>query len=390
MARPGCYDCRFRCPDSVTPIALPPITFPVSSHEIRPVKTASSFQRSMSICLVACLWLIPMLVSVATAQSTTGPVPFIFDTDIGNDVDDVLALGMIHSLQSRGECELLAVTITKDQKLAAAFTDAVNTFYGRGDIPIGVCRSGVTPAPGKFNLLAEQKDNGKDRYPHDLRSGKDAPAAVEVLRKALSTAQDGSVVVAQVGFSTNLSDLLRSEGDDISPLSGRELVAKKVRLLSIMAGAFTKIPGRNGELYDHKEYNIIKDIPAAKNIAQNWPTEIVWSGFEIGIAVPYPHRSIERDYAYVSHHPLSEAYVLYMPPPHDRPTWDLTSVLHGVRPDRQYFGMSPRGHVAVADDGLTTFAPAANGPHRYLTLTEDQKIRVTETLVGLASQPPQN
>ena len=28
-------------------------------------------------------------------------------------------------------------------------------------------------------------------------------------------------------------------------------------------------------LYDHKEYNIIKDIPAAKNIATNWPTEIV-------------------------------------------------------------------------------------------------------------------
>ncbi len=44
------------------------------------------------------------------------PVPFIFDTDIGNDVDDVLALGMIHSLQSRGELELLAVTLTKDAK----------------------------------------------------------------------------------------------------------------------------------------------------------------------------------------------------------------------------------------------------------------------------------
>ncbi len=42
------------------------------------------------------------------------PVPLIFDTDIGNDCDDVLALGMIHSLQTRGECELLAVTITKD------------------------------------------------------------------------------------------------------------------------------------------------------------------------------------------------------------------------------------------------------------------------------------
>jgi len=29
------------------------------------------------------------------------PLSIVFDTDIGNDVDDVLALGMIHALQSR-------------------------------------------------------------------------------------------------------------------------------------------------------------------------------------------------------------------------------------------------------------------------------------------------
>ncbi|MHC4875832.1 MAG: nucleoside hydrolase [Planctomycetota bacterium] len=170
------------------------------------------------------------------------PVPLIFDTDIGNDVDDVLALGMIHALQTRGECKLLAVTITKDHELAASFTDAVNTFYGREDVPIGVCHSGVTPAQGKFNGLGSQKDNGKLRYPHDLLSGKNAPDAVTVLRRALANAEDGSVAIAQVGFSTNLANLLDSKADDISPLSGVALVRKKAKLLSIMAGAFTKIP----------------------------------------------------------------------------------------------------------------------------------------------------
>ncbi len=315
------------------------------------------------------------------------PVPLIFDTDIGNDVDDVLALGMIHALQSRGECELLAVTITKDHELAAAFTDVVNTFYGRGNVPIGVCRSGITASAGKFNPLAEAKDDGKYRYDHDLISGKDAPAAVTVLRQALASAEDGSVAIAQVGFSTNLANLLDSKPDDISPLSGVELVKKKAKLLSIMAGAFTKIPGKDGP-YDHKEYNIVKDIPAAKKIASDWPTPIVWSGFEIGIAVPYPHESIEQDYRYVEHHPLAEAYIAYNPPPHDRPTWDLTSVLYAVRPDRGYFSLSPQGKVTVADDGLTTFSEDDNGPHQYLRLTDPQKIRVTETLVGLSSQPP--
>jgi inosine-uridine nucleoside N-ribohydrolase len=205
----------------------------------------------------------------------------------------------------------------------------------------------------------------------------------------LASAEDGSVAIAQVGFSTNLANLLESKPDDVSPLSGVDLVKRKVKLLSIMAGAFTKIPGKNGP-YDHKEYNIVKDIRSAKRIAIDWPTSIIWSGFEIGISVPYPHESIEQDFRYVDHHPLAEAYIAYNPPPHDRPTWDLTSVLLAVRPNRGYFDLSPSGRVTVADDGLTTFAEDAGGPHQYLKLNDPQKIRVTETLVGLSSQPATN
>ncbi len=67
------------------------------------------------------------IASFANAQDAP-PVRLIFDTDIGNDVDDVLAMGVIHALQSRGECELLAVTITKDHPAAAAFVDCVIRF----------------------------------------------------------------------------------------------------------------------------------------------------------------------------------------------------------------------------------------------------------------------
>ena len=315
-------------------------------------------------------------------------VPLIFDTDIGNDCDDVLALGMIHALQSRGECELLAVTITKDHEYAAPFTDAVNTFYGRGEIPIGVCRSGVTNQEGKFNGLANVMDDGQQRFPHDLQSGKEAPDAVDVLRKTLASAADGSTVIAQVGFSTNLANLLKSPGDAHSKLKGIELVRKKVRFLSIMAGAFTQIRNANGELYDHREYNIIKDIRAAKELVASWPTPIVWSGFEIGKTLTYPHESILEDYAYTEHHPLSEAYTLYNPPPHNRPTWDLTSVLFAIRPERGYFTLSPAGSVSVAEDGLTSFAVEEGGRDRYLIITDETKPKTTEALVQLSSQPP--
>jgi len=328
-----------------------------------------------------------LLCSSVQADEPDRPVPLIFDTDIGNDVDDVLALGMIHALEARGDCKLLAVTITKDNLLAASFTDAVNTFYGKGDIPIGICRSGVTPQTGKFNVLAQKKDNGKLRYPHDLKDAKQIPDAVTVLRRALAHSKEGSVVIVQVGFSTNLANLLLSPGDEISPLTGQELVKQKVKLLSIMAGAFEKIP-RKGKLVDHREYNVVKDIPSAKKLASSWPTPIVWSGFEIGLSVAYPHESIEEDYNYTAHHPLAEAYILYSPPPHNRPTWDLTSVLYAVFPHRAYFDLSDVGTVSVKDDGLTTFSKTDKGRDRYLKLNDLQRQRVIEALVQLSSQPP--
>jgi len=326
-----------------------------------------------------------MLAGLAAPAAARGaePVDIIFDTDIGNDVDDVLALGLLHALESRGECRLLAVTITKDSPLAAPFTDAVNEFYGRGSIPIGVVRGGVTPEVGKFLPLAEARDGDRLRYPHDLVDAAAAPEAVRLLRKTLAGRPDRSVVLVQVGFSTNLARLLDSPADDVSPLGGRDLVTAKVRLLSLMAGAFVPIEGNAR----YGEYNVVIDLPAARKLAAEWPTPMLWSGFEIGIAIPYPAASIERDYGHAGHHPLAEAYVLYTPPPHDRPTWDLTSVLAVVRPDRGYFGLSPPGRVTVGEDGRTTFEPAADGRDRHLTATPQQAARVTEAFVNLCSAP---
>ncbi|MHB0959216.1 MAG: nucleoside hydrolase [Pirellulaceae bacterium] len=336
--------------------------------------------RDRVIALLACAL---FLVTGEMRTMAAEPVRLIFDTDIGNDVDDVLALGVIHALQSRGQCQLLAVTITKDQPLAAEFVDAVNTFYGRGDIPIGIVRDGVTKEEGKFLPLARAQDQGQLRYPHDLE-GAQTPEATSVLRQVLNQQPDHSVSIAQVGFSTNLARLLASPPDDLSPLDGVELVRRKVCLLSIMAGQFR----RDSATHRPLEYNVKEDVASCQQLMQKWPTPIVFSGFEIGIAVPYPAVSIERDYAYVTHHPLAEAYRLYEPPPHNRPTWDLTSVLYAVFPDRHYFDLSPPGSVTVEEDGFTRWEERDNGACRYLKINDLQVARVTEALVQLSSQPP--
>ena len=151
-----------------------------------------------------------------------------------------------------------------------------------------------------------------------------------------------------------------------------------------MAGAFKKI----GQNEHYLEFNVIKDIPAARKLAEDWPSPIVWSGFEIGIAVPYPAVSIERDFSYVAHHPAAEAYYLYNPPPHERPTWDLTAVLYAAFPDRAYFDLSTSGRVTVESDGFTRFTASPAGRDRYLIMSDAQAARVKEALVQLATQPP--
>src|SRR5262249_13207330 len=158
-----------------------------------------------------------------------------------------------------------------------------------------------------FLSLAEEREpgTGRHRYPHKVRSAGDARPATEVLRTTLAAQPDQSVVIVQVGFSTNLARLLDSESDAISALSGRELFRHKLRLLPLMAGPFQPIEGNRW----YREYNVVKDIGSARALADRWPTPMVYSGFEIGIALPYPAQSIERDYGYVPHHPVAEAYI---------------------------------------------------------------------------------
>src|SRR5438093_10728337 len=98
------------------------------------------------------------------------PIPVIFDTDMGNDVDDALALAMLHALESRGECRLIGVTITKDDPWAAPYVDLVNTFYGRAQIPVGMVKGGVTPENSNMiQIPAERRStDGSVEYPRPL------------------------------------------------------------------------------------------------------------------------------------------------------------------------------------------------------------------------------
>jgi inosine-uridine nucleoside N-ribohydrolase len=227
-----------------------------------------------------------------------------------------------------------------------------------------------------------------------------------LLRETLAAQPDASVVIVEVGYSTNLARLLGSAPDAISPLDGRELVARKVRLLVIMAGSYRQADGdlagntakSNSLPKQEPEFNLAVDIASAQALFAHWPTRIVATGVEVGLTMRYPPESILNDYRYMQNHPIAQTYRVFceerralrpaLTCPHSHATFDLTAVLYAARPDRNYFSLSSPGRITVLDDGSSHFEEDHAGMHQYLMISAEQKDRTLEAMVMLASQPP--
>lgn len=321
------------------------------------------------------------------------PVNLILDTDIGGDIDDAFALALVHRFCDRNACNLLAVTLTTSSEHAARFVAAQNATFGRPDIPIGLLSEGTDYNFYPSDTLAQTLEDGTVEYPVPASYRPEDPVAL--LRKTLEAAPDRSVAIAQIGYSTNLANLLDSPADELSPLTGKELVAKKVRILSIMGGSFALDPAL-ASYAGLKEWNVINDIPAAQKVAKEWPGTIVFSGYEVGDRIKMSPVSLKRNYRSPRAKFLYDAYGWWASKNapnegynHERPTWDQTSVLFILRPEegRDYFTLSEPGKVAFDDEGAATFTPDPNGLHQIFLVDPIQAVRVREAFVNLCAEP---
>ncbi len=148
-------------------------------------------------------------------------------------------MAVLHTLADSGQVTILATVASNQSPYIAATLSALNTYFGRPDIPVGVVRGrGV-------KLLASQKWDSLlvAKYPHKIKNNEQAEDALTLYRRILTSQPDNSVTIVTVGFMTNMADLLISKPDQYSPLSGRDLIKKKVVKLVSMAGRF---PGESG------------------------------------------------------------------------------------------------------------------------------------------------
>lgn len=304
-----------------------------------------------------------------TPEGGQEPMPVIIETDMGNDIDDALALAVAHKAEDQGKIRILAVGCHKLSDTPARYVDILNTYYGHPEIEIAMSETPVKEISSYADYTAGPCDMGFT----ESKGGK-FHEPVKLYRKLLSEAEDNSVCFVSLGFGTTLAQLLDSPADEYSPLSGKELVAKKARTLSIMAGSYG----------DKKraEYNVKNDIPAMQKVFAQWPGEIIQNPFEIGKQAVYPCWPIEENLGFEGLNPVAEAYKLYGKMPYDKPSWDILSIVYLLRPD--LFTMSPAGKISVDDKGYTHFTPDEKGRHHVLSATIDQPQALKEYIIEMS------
>jgi len=276
----------------------------------------------------------------------------IFETDMCLDVDDVGALAVLHNLANNDEAEILAVSFNEAHPSGAAAIDAINTWYGRGDIPVGVYK-GDLPDPDPSAYL-----DAVAKFPHDLDAAS-APSSLEVYRQVLSNQPDGSVTIISVGFLNNLNDLLKAEPD---------LVKKKVKELVIML----YLDGDSFQLSRHNLQN------TSLNVILNWPTPVVHSpvGPEVMTGISLEKTPVEN--------PVREAYYKFFDNKFEgRSSWDQLAVLYGVRGASGYFNTYTT-NIGSLSNGLVW--KLKSGQHNYLVekLTNEQYSKIIEPMMTAA------
>ena len=293
---------------------------------------------------LTCVYMLAMTNANAQSNFSMQPYPMrvIFDTDFGPDYDDVGAITLLHSFADSGYIRILATIASSKHKNVAAAISVFNTYFNRPEIPIGV-------VGGHALTLGDHQhwtDTVISRYPHPIKNNAEAQDALLLYRKLLASQPDHSVTIITVGFLTNLANLLNSGKDQYSPLNGYDLVKRKVSRLVSMAGRFPS----------GGEFNLNQDIGASGKVLADWPTPILFSGFEIGWKIRTGLPLIQNEQ--IRNSPVKDVFAICIPMAAEdsagRMSWDESAVFVAVKGWQRYYDLEP-GTCTLDSNGNDTW-----------------------------------
>lgn len=338
-----------------------------------------------TICILSGFCL-PLSVRAADkAVSSDGPVKIILDTDMATDCDDAGAFAVLHALADNRECEILATMVSSKNPWSVPAVNVFNTYYGRPSIPIGVVKGEGVQVPSKFTQkIAEE-------FPHALKADNDAADAVLLYREVLEKQPDHSVVIATIGYLTNIRGLLQLSAAD-GHLSGLELVRKKVKTWVCMGGNFIGTPAKDDLKLGN--VNFQRDAASALYAIQNWPGSLVFVGREVasvpsGLAIGQHLANTPSD------NPVRRAYAHYFDGTEkNRHVADLATVLYAVRGLGDCWDIQSKGYMELHPDMTFEWKFDHDKPQSYLLKRKVEghfnDRHVEEVLDSLLTQPPRH
>jgi len=203
-------------------------------------------KRSLALALVgAAASCIPMPPLHAQSPPPSAKTKIIIDTDIGDDVDDVFAVGL--ALTSP-ELDIVGITTAwGDTRLRARMVDRLLIETRKPNIPVaeGIPTQSKTPF-------------SQARWAQTGPGAKSYPAAVDFLLSQIRE-HPGEITLVAIGPLTNIGAAI-----DRDPATFR-----KLKRVVMMGGSVRRGYGDLGYAPDHgpdAEYNIKSDIPAAQKL----------------------------------------------------------------------------------------------------------------------------
>jgi purine nucleosidase len=198
--------------------------------------------RSLALLLFACLL-------AAGAQ----PIPVVLDTDIGDDIDDALALAA--ALQSPELDVKAVITVLQQGSRRGDLTYKILELYGRTDVPVGI---------GAEQTLLGKPNNDfvkqTDQLPADYHMPSPRRNGVQLMIDTIMKSPEKITVLAY-GPATNVALALRAEPH----------LKDKIARIVLMNGVFFRAG---------LEYNTYRD-PEASQIVYNSGLPVVAVGLDV-------------------------------------------------------------------------------------------------------------
>ncbi|MEE9438898.1 MAG: hypothetical protein V3V14_07860 [Saprospiraceae bacterium] len=296
----------------------------------------------------------------------------ILDTDMGSDCDDVGALALLHEYINQGKIELLGVIYSSGAiPYGVGVIDAINTYYNRGKIPIGSTIDTTIGDP-KDKMNAKMLAYNTSLFNHQYITNHDVLNQTVLNRKLLAAQEDTSVTYITIGHTKGLYELLVSKADSISPMTGKELVNKKIKRWVALGG----LRASNKEGYYSKDWNFFFNgtVIYTKYLIENFNRPIYFVDGGSNVMTGKSLINTPKDNIVRKSYEIWLENIEQKKLEDQRPSWDIVTVFYAVEGLGSYFKMLANGYLNFdIEKGCKWLYSDKSSNHHFIKQLDDKE-----------------